>query len=281
MIALVTGSAGFVGRHMVAALVSRGYHVIGMDLPEGDALSALPVLTRYDLVVHCAYRVGGRQAINGSKENLSYNLGIDSKLFRWAKRAKPFRVLYFSSSAAYPTTLQEKDDPHALKEYHQYEINPDADYGFAKVAGERMAKNYAASGGIVHVVRPFSGYGSDQSLDYPFPKFVERAKARQSPFEVWGDPTSVRDWVHIDDVIGAALAVVDADYREPVNICTGRGVSFAELAKMMMKQAGYEASIESIPGAEGVHTRVGCPKRMLELYTPKVSLEEGMRRAFA
>ena len=295
MKALVTGSAGFVGRHMAAALRERGYDqmyvcdVAGVDSDHKfkcDMLApgALPTDYDIDLVVHCAYRVGGRQAINNSKENLAYNLMLDATLFRWCERAKPKRLLYYSSSAVYPTPFQTKISPSRLTEDMVYEggiDNPDADYGFAKLAGERMARNYAASGGVVHVLRPFSGYGNDQSLDYPFPTFVDRAKDGYAPFEVWGDPTSRRDWVHIDDVVGCSLAVLDQDYREPLNICTGRGASFAELARMMMKEAGYEAGIESIPGPEGVHTRVGDPTNMLKVYVPRVTLEEGVRRAFA
>lgn len=284
MIALVTGSSGFVGRHMVRALAGRDYDVIEMDLPDADIFKALP-LCQFDLVVHCAYRVGGREAINGSKTNLAYNLALDSALFRWAELTKPGRVLYFSSSAVYPRSYQTKDMPLDLEERMidssgNYAVEPDADYGFAKLCGEKLAANYAAGGGVVHVVRPFSGYGSDQSLDYPFPKFVERAKAKKDPFEVWGDPTSKRDWIHIEDVIGCCLAVIDQDYREPLNVCTGRGTAFEDLAKLCMGNAGYQAPIKSIPGAEGVHTRVGDPTKMLKLYQPKISLEEGVRRAF-
>lgn len=291
MKALVTGSAGFVGRHMVRALEGRGYEVLEMDIFVGagtsnDVLKNLPTdAGRYmvsfpDLVVHCAYRVGGRQAINNAKENLAYNLALDSTLFRWAERAKPGRVLYFSSSAVYPVDYQQKVCNCRLTE-SLVGVRPDADYGWAKLTGERLAANYAAMGGVVYVVRPFSGYGSDQALDYPFPKFVGRAKSKQDPFKVWGDPTQVRDWIHIDDVIGASLAVVDQDYRKPVNICTGCGTSMADLAQMCMAAAGYKAEIKSIPGPEGVHTRVGCPLAMRDMYQPKIELEEGIRRAFA
>jgi nucleoside-diphosphate-sugar epimerase len=282
--ALVTGSAGFVGRHMVAALIARGYEVYALDVADNhgpcDMLNRMPTDYGIDLVVHCAYRVGGRLAINSAKENLAYNLALDSTLFRWAERAKPGRILYFSSSAAYPVSYQTAAFNFRLTEQLCGLLNPDADYGFAKICGERLARNYAEMGGIVHVVRPFSGYGSDQSLDYPFPKFIERAKQKQDPFEVWGDPSSVRDWIHIDDVIGACLAVIDADYRKPVNICSGTGTTFSELARMCMEAAGYKAEIRPIDGPVGVHTRVGCPLTMRDLYQPKVSLEEGIRRAF-
>lgn len=281
----MTGSKGFVGRHMVRALENHGYDVKGMDIADGDwrdnVLYSLPA-KKLDLVVHCAYLVGGRKSINDSKHNLSHNVRIDSTLFEWANVMRPGRILYFSSSAAYPVQFQTRGAVHKLDEglIGFAPVGPDADYGWAKLTGERLAKNYAATGGVVHVVRPFSGYGKDQSLDYPFPTFVRRAKQMQVPFEVWGDPSSVRDWVHIDDIVACCLAVIDQDYREPLNICTGRGTTFAELASLCMRQAGYEADVKSIDGPQGVHTRVGDPTNMLKVYTPKVSLEDGIRRAF-
>lgn len=279
--ALVTGSAGFVGRHMTAALRSRGWSVTEWDLPDCDAVEMFRRdAGRYDLVVHLAYIVGGRKSIDGSKGNLARNLALDAALFDWTTRNGKPRILYFSSSAAYPVEMQKKGWSVPLVEASVGAGVPDVDYGWAKLTGERMAANYAAQGGVVHVVRPFSGYGADQSLDYPFPSFAERARRRADPFEVWGDPTSRRDWIHIDDVVAGSLAVVEADCREPVNICTGRGVSMEELAGVFMAEAGYSAPVVTVPGSPyGVHTRVGDPRKFFDIYKPKIDLEEGVRLA--
>jgi nucleoside-diphosphate-sugar epimerase len=115
---------------------------------------------------------------------------------------------------------------------------PDQTYGWAKLTGEMLAEHARAAGVAVHVLRPFSGYGEDQGTEYPFGAFIERARKREDPFVIWGDGRQVRDWVHIDDVIGATLAVVEADYQEPVNVCTGRGVSMAELAGNLITRRG-------------------------------------------
>ena len=66
------------------------------------------------------------------------------------------------------------------------------------------------------------------------------------------------------------------------NLCTGRPTSFIELAELAMMQAGYLAEIRTNPKAPvGVAYRVGDPKKMLSFYEPKISLEEGIARAFA
>lgn len=288
MRALVTGSAGFVGRHMVAELAARGWTVVGFDLPWDVRWEVFRDDDRvYDLVVHCAYHVGGRAAIDGEPRLLARNLELDAAMFDWAVRTGQRRVLYFSSSAAYPVVLQH-DDP--MLHLYEGEINlddpcmPDARYGWAKLTGEQLARAAAESGLTVHVVRPFSGYGEDQSLDYPFPSIV--ARARKGDLTVWGPPGQTRDWIHIDDVVAGALAVVDQDIREPVNLCTGIGTEMGELAISIAQQAGHDVDqfgpvdyLEDKP--TGVMYRVGDPSRLNGIYQPKVSLEEGIRRALA
>ncbi len=289
--AVVTGSAGFVGRHIIQELDSRGWDVDGWDLPDNDCRVLFDRWTkRYDLVVHCAFIVGGRATIDGKNTALLSNLELDSRLFEWALRTKQRAVLYYSSSAAYPIRLQGPVGHRALQED---DINrdafapglPDANYGWAKLSGERMAEAAADLGLRVHVARPFSGYGGDQSLDYPFPSIVKRA--RQGDLTVWGPRGQTRDWVHIDDVVKGSLSLYEDDERRPTNICTGIGTEMGDLMRMAYNlYPGMKTNIntgvrylEDKP--TGVHYRVGDPQRFNEHYVPKISLEEGVRRALA
>lgn len=291
MIALVTGSAGFLGRHMVKGLLQRGYTVSGADTAvergRWDALELFRGTSdRYDLVVHCAAVSPHRAAIDEKALAVGAgNLELDAAMFQWAARTRPGRVVYFSSSAAYPLHLQESHKEYRLSEgdlslSHPYQ--QDAIYGQLKVMGERLAAAYRAQGGAVTVLRPFSGYGEDQGEDFPFGAFAARARRRDDPFTIWGDGDQVRDWIHVDDVVGATLAAVEQGVDGPLNLCTGRGVSVWELAAMFAAAAGYVPCFDFLGDKPaGVAYRVGDPTRMLEVYTPKVSLEEGVRRALA
>lgn len=301
MKALVTGHAGFVGRHMVRALLERGYDVVGIDIADRPRQTGFVDLhgdcrryfndptftTRYDLVVHLAAIVGGRATIEGEPLRVATDLAIDSDMFNWSLRTKPHRIVYYSSSAAYPVYKQDDGLRWSLREY-DLELGrkvfgaPDLTYGWAKLTGEMLAQNADAEGLRVHVFRPFSGYGEDQDSAYPFGAFRDRARAKQDPFQVWGDGRQVRDFIHIDDVIGATLTAVEQDVRGPVNLCTGRGTSFLELADLFTKEAGYRPEIQPLTDKPvGVQYRVGDPTRMLEFYQPRVELEEGIRRALA
>lgn len=240
----------------------------------------------YDRVVHCAYLVGGREAIDSSRTNLTNNLTLDATLFDWALQHPPRQLIYFSSSAAYPVTYQTKRTQLVrLTEDmidEQWLGLPDADYGWAKLTGERLARNARRLGLPVTVVRPFSGHGADQDLDYPFPTFVQRIKDGVDPFPIWGDDTQRRDWIHIDDVVRGALAVADAQVPVPVNLCTGVPTTMRELVDLMAWVAGGEKPDITVLRDKpyGVHTRVGDPARMLRYYKPQVTLRESVERAF-
>jgi nucleoside-diphosphate-sugar epimerase len=286
--ALVTGSAGFVGRHMATALRRAGcLEQVHVDIADGadcrDYFAAADD-EWFDVVVHCAAVVGGRATIDGRPLHLAAeDLSIDAALFGWALRARPGRIVYFSSAAAYPTWMQHQDYRMLLTEdciAPGISGAPDNTYGWVKLTGERLAAEANAAGIRTHVFRPFSGYGGDQSLDYPFPSLVRRAVQRQAPFHIWGDGQSARDWVHIDDVVGAVLAAIDGDVLGPVNICTGVATTFDELAGLCMDAAGYRAAVEyDVDAPQGVFWRVGDPARLHEFYRPKIDIAEGVARA--
>ena len=296
---------------MIAELLNRGYDVHSVDLEPMDVVvdlrrpAHLHVIQdaldffrarpyRYDLVVHAAAAEPHRAAIDGRPMNLATNLMLDAAMFDWAVRTEQRRVLYLSSSAAYPVGFQAGHAPYRLSEWDcrpdtlvsgellaalgsMGPLTPDSSYGWTKLTGERLAAAASDAGLPVHVVRPFSGYGEDQGDDWPFGAFAARARRREDPFVIWGDGTQVRDWIYVDDVIAGALAVVDADERRPVNLCTGRGTSMAELVDLFCRAAGYSPEIQLLGDRPaGVAYRVGNPARMNEHHTAKVSIEEGV-----
>lgn len=282
---LITGHMGFVGRHFWQVLDTPDHQLHGVDIKGGmDCRRFFAHDDRhFDLVLHCAAIVGGRATIEGQPMAVASDLAIDSDLFQWSLRTRPGRVVYFSSSAAYPTRLQGPVHHRSMSESDidlDQVDQPDHVYGWVKLTGEMLARHARAEGLPVTVVRPFSGYGPDQDLDYPFPSFVDRAVRRAAPFEVWGDGCQVRDWIHVDDVVGSVLELVRRRVDGPVNLCTGRATSMDELAAMCMAAAGCEAPIEHQLGAPaGVQWRVGDPSGLLRWYTPRWSLEAGVADA--
>ena len=282
---LITGDAGFVGRNFRRHL--DGHEIVGVDIVNGiDARDFFRTdNTHFDQVIHLAAVVGGRKMIEGSPLALAVDLAIDAEMFGWALRTKPKNITYFSSSAAYPTFLQAPGMPPLRLEESFIDLEmiqtPDLTYGWAKLTGEMLAVHARAQGLKVQVFRPFSGYGSDQALDYPFPSFIARGMSESNPFEIWGDGTQVRDFIHIDDIVQAVITAWETDI-ETVNLATGRPTSFNELARLVADAVGYAPAICHLEAEPvGVAYRVGDAKLMKTFYTPKISLEEGIHLALA
>ena len=162
-------------------------------------------IEKFTDVYHFAAIVGGRAMIDGDPIQVALDLSIDAEFFFWVSRHKPQRVLYPSSSAAYPVSLQTQANTIQLKET-DIDFNnmgqPDMTYGWTKLTGEFLAKITAKHYGVsITCIRPFSGYGEDQDYSYPTPAIARRAVFKEAPFEVWGSGHQGRDFVHIDDVL--------------------------------------------------------------------------------
>ncbi len=294
--ALVTGFAGFVGRHMVQRLLKDGWHVTGWDnlssglplskWPEGQTSPHRYVTTDvremfklgppdFDLIIHCAAVVGGRLKIEGDPLAVATDLSVDSEFFNWVVRAKNNpKVIYFSSSAVYPTELQTKRSHMKLVEtLVNFETTrlafPDMTYGWSKLSGEYLAQWAAKHYGLnVVIYRPFSGYGPDQSMDYPFPSIIQRAVYREDPFVIWGSGDQTRDFIHIDDVTDAVFSTMDVlKPGEVLNLGTGVATTFKQLAELACMAVGYKPEIIcDTDKPEGVFYRVADTYKLRNLY---------------
>lgn len=282
---LITGSAGFVGRHLVKACQERGFDVVACDLKDGWDCRDLfrSDESHFDLIFHCAATVGGREGIDHNAAFLAAdNFEIDGAMWAWALRTKPGRIIYFSSAASYPKRIQSLHGrvSHEDDAYPGATGEPDESYGWVKLMGEMVAKRVRKAGVSVTIVRPFSSYDYDQDPCYPFYQFIARAKRQDDPFVVWGDGSQVRDWIHVDDLVRAIFALIENEVDGPVNLGTGVGTSMDDLARICMQAAGYRARIEHLHDKPmGVRYRVSDNSTLLRYYRPRISIEEGVRRA--
>lgn len=239
-------------------------------------------------VFHFAAIVGGRATIDGDPMKVALDLTIDALFFRWICLTKPERVLYPSSSAAYPVDLQTESDAIALAES---DIDftkmgqPDMTYGWSKLTGEYLASIAAEYYGVsVTCIRPFSGFGEDQDLSYPIPAIARRAALKENPFEVWGTGKQGRDFVHIEDVMDCTLLAMDQikDGRA-INIGSGKLTSFLDIIKIFTSFAGYNPDIKTLlEKPVGVHSRYANMDYVTNTlgWKPTLSLEEGLRRVY-
>lgn len=286
---LMTGGSGFVGRAYSRYFsVNPNCEIENVDLKTGmDCRDFFKTAEgRYDLIIHLAAIVGGRMTIEGNPIAVASDLSIDAEFFNWVmKTDQQCPIIYFSSSAAYPIALQQRGKRIPLSEdlidYNAMQT-PDYTYGWAKLSGEYLADFAIRAGKKIHVFRPFSGYGSDQDLDYPFPSFIHRAQERVSEFEIWGDGTQTRDFIHINDIVVATLEAVELERLEPVNLGSGVPVSFNDLFNIVSDVSGHrpDRGIKHLTDRPvGVHFRYADVSKFNRIYMPKISLRDGIAMA--
>jgi GDP-L-fucose synthase len=316
---LITGGAGFVGRWFTIDLLKRDHDVTVVDnLVEGGGgvdpykhvwFAGDP--TKYenfnwingdcraffesneadwDLVIHLAAVIGGRLTIELNPLAVTEDLEIDSLFWRWVSRVKPRNVVHFSSSAAYPVQLQTRDKEHALIESDLNLENlqgiPDLTYGWAKLTSEYVSRVVASQSGVkVATYRPFSGYGEDQDLSYPFTSIAKRAvdlkRSGGETFQIWGSGLQSRDFIHISDVVRIVLETFPkVSWDKPMNLGTGIGTSFVTLAKVALGILDISAEIINEPNKpEGVFYRVADVSMMRDLNVEaKITVEAGLAR---
>lgn len=316
--ALVTGGAGFAGRHLVRALLDAGFEVHAVDnlAPLTGAKNpddGWPLFdprdyktfhfvredcrdwfarvqdTDFDYAFHMAALVGGRMMIERNPLAVADDLSIDAAYWQWAKAAKPKKSVYLSSSAAYPIKFQRPEGYELLKEEMiSFETDigmPDLTYGWAKLTGEYLAILAHERHGLNSVVyRPFSGYGEDQDDAYPFPSICKRAIAQrgQPSIKVWGSGRQMRDFIHIDDCVAGILATMDLiNDGKGINLSTGIFTSFIDFARLAARELGESPDVYgSSDMPEGVFARAGDTSLQVQLgFVAKTPFETGVRNA--
>ena len=245
-------------------------------------------IVEFEDVFHFAAIVGGRSMIDGDPMKVALDLSIDSEFFYWCTKARPARILYPSSSAAYPVSKQTEEGAIRLQETDIDFTNmgqPDMTYGWTKLTGEFLAmiaaKHYDLK---ITCIRPFSGYGEDQDYSYPIPAIAKRAIYKEEPFEVWGTGHQGRDFVHIDDVLDCTLLAMDKIHDgSAINIGRGELTSFRDIIGIFTDFADYNPEIKCLLDKPvGVHSRYCSMDYVKETlgWEPKISLREGLRRVY-
>jgi len=304
---LITGGAGFVGRNMIPHVrrTMSDAEILVVDTLTEDPTSffkqglhrhaglviqdvrdfvghALRLGWRFDLCIHLAAVVGGRQKIEGEPLAVAADLAIDASVIGAVHAGLADELMYFSSSAAYPIQHQTRESQQALAERDLDAQNlsgcPDLTYGWAKLTGEFLCSFLNST--KVTIFRPFSGYGNDQAPAYPFPAIMRRVRDGENPVVVWGSGDQVRDFIHIEDVCRMAFEL-HRDYSGDVyNLGTGTATSFKRLAAAACAAADRPGVIVTDPSKpEGVFARFADTAKTARLgVASEISLPDGMAR---
>jgi UDP-glucose 4-epimerase len=269
---LVTGGAGFIGSHLVEALIGRGDQVVviddfstgsrdnlaavldhpALDLVEGDIL-ALPELEyligKADMVYHLAAAVGVELVVHDPVRTIVTNVHGTERVLQGAAR-KGTLTLVASTSEVYG-----KSDHERFSEGDDLLIGPPThsrwSYACSKLLDEFYAMAYHRSRNLpVIISRFFNTVGPRQTGRYGMvlPRFVQQALAGK-PLQVYGDGRQSRCFCHVADTVRALLGLSRATLGEArvFNIGSTREVTIDDLARMVIARLGSASTIAYVP----------------------------------
>jgi UDP-glucose 4-epimerase len=276
MRALVTGGAGFIGSHVVDALVARGDEVVvlddlssgrrenlepsGAELVEGDitdpeAIADAFARAKPELVFHLAAQIDVRRSVADPVFDLGVNVGGTIRLLESAREHDVERFLFASTGGA----IYGEGDGRVLPLAEDAERRPDAHYGQSKLAAEGYLSLYQRLYGLDTVaLRLGNVYGprQDPHGEAGVVAIFSRALLGGDRPRVFGDGKQTRDYIFVGDVAAAFIAASERDAGGAYNIGTGAETDVLELGSLIAGAAGAEFDPEMLPARLGEVQRI-------------------------
>jgi len=293
---VVTGGAGFLGRHVVEKLKHLGCHDIivprskDIDLRSEQAVVQLYETHRPHLVLHLAAVVGGIGANQAHPGSFFYdNLVMGVQLMEYARQFEVEKFVAIGTICAYPkfTSVPFKEDD--LWDGYPEETN--APYGLAKkmllvqAQAYRQEYNFNAIYLLpVNLYGPWDNFDLETSHVIPalIRKFIEAKNRGDDHLVLWGDGSATREFLYVDDATnGILMASEHYNDSEPINLGSGVEISISALAEKICKQIGFEGEIRWDVGKPN-----GQPRRCLDVsrakekfgFEAQMSFDEGLQK---
>ncbi|MCA9292667.1 MAG: NAD-dependent epimerase/dehydratase family protein [Phycisphaerales bacterium] len=272
----VTGGAGFIGAHLVQALLRHGADVSVIDdLSGGDAqriaqlveasgdrlrfvyASILDPVALHEamhgaeVVFHLAAMVSVMQSMSDPDRCFAVNADGTERIAEAARRAGVRRWVYASSSAVY-------GDRAALPLTETGRLDPRSPYAASKAAGEHIVRAWSESYGLAGLsLRFFNVYGPGQPAHGTYaamiPAFLAALRAGEAP-TIFGDGSATRDLIYVNDVVQAILLGASGELDpggQAINIGTGRATAVLDVAERLVALCAPERKIRFAPEREG------------------------------
>ncbi|MCL0064800.1 GDP-mannose 4,6-dehydratase [Dehalococcoidia bacterium] len=297
---LVTGGAGFIGSHLVDALVERGAIVTVMDkLSLGkeininekakfikadilDYRQCIKAVEGKDLIFHLAASATTRESSMGWKDPVfDYQvnaIGTLNLLRALSQQSSKAKFLYTSSAAVY-------GNPEFTPISEDHPLKPISPYGISKLAGEKYCYAYFKEYGINTVIlRIFNPYGPRQPRYVMF-DLLKKLCENPKELEVLGDGEQARDYCYVSDTVNALILAAEKSQAESIyNVGGGKAITIREVAEKLVKSLGLESETRiyytGITWRGDVRTLIAdISKIQRELsFKPQIGIENGLAK---
>ncbi len=294
---LITGGAGFIGSHIVDALVAKGNDVaivdnlstgkeeninseagfFHVDVTDFEALDGVFVEAKPEIVFHAAAQIDVRKSVEEPYFDAEVNVVGSVNLFNLCVRHGVKRVVLSSTGGAL------YGEPSKIPADENTPVEPLSAYGVSKFTAEQYLNYFKRLYGLEAVVLRYGNvYGPRQD---PLGEagviaiFTHRMLNNKQPI-VYGDGTQTRDYIFVEDVVRANLLSINGK-EGTYNIGTGIETSVNQLLELFSRITGNTLKAEYAPARKGEVSRIAldCGKAKAELgFEPEVLLEEGLRR---
>lgn len=286
MQAFLTGAAGFVGGHLIPRLEGAGYRVVAtdreLDVADAGAVEAALGRVRPELIVHLAAvsSVSSSQRDPGLTYRVNY-LGALSVLEGARRQVPGARVLLVGSGDVYGSAA-----PGDAPFDEEAPLRPRSPYARTKAAADLLGAAYAERGLGVVRVRAFNHAGPGQAEAFVLPSFARQAAeialGRREPKLRVGNLDSVRDFLDVEDVVAAYLALCDPGVAPGVyNVASGNGVRIGDALDAILRHLDVAPSIEVDPARlRPTDHAVGDATRLRQAtgWKPRVPFAETLER---
>jgi nucleoside-diphosphate-sugar epimerase len=309
--AVVTGAGGFLGGHLVQALLADGQSVRGVDVKpfdewhqfHDDAQNSVGNVSLLEdarqavagggVVYHLAADMGGMGFIENNKAACMLSVLASTHVLQAAQEAGVSRYFYASSACVYAAQHQASPDVTPLREQDAYPAMPEDGYGWEKLFSERMCRHFLEDYGLqTRVARYHNVYGEFGSWDggrEKAPAAICRKVARASltgehVIEIWGDGEQTRTFMYIDDCVYGTRLIAASDDPDPVNLGSDELVSINELVSIVEQIAGITLERRyDLSAPQGVRGRSSDNSELKRRFgwAPATTLREGLERTYA
>lgn len=294
---LVTGGAGFIGSHLVDRLVQEGHEVVAVDnLSSGkrknlnraaefyktdiqsSRLEQVFRKERPSIVVHLAAQINVRRSVDDPIFDAQVNILGLLNLLEQAVKHGTRKVIFASSGGA----IYGEQEAYPAPESHP--TRPLSPYGITKLTGEHYLAYYQYLSGIQYVILRFANvYGPRQDPEGEagvVSIFAKKMLVGEQPI-INGNGRQTRDFVYVEDVVEANLAVMGQEIQGTYNVGTGQETTVNDLFKTLSELTGCGFKGIHGPAKKGEQARsvVDISKIRQDIgWEPRVTLEDGLKR---
>ena len=307
---LVTGAGGFIGGHLVAALLEQGCDVRAVDAKPPDSWYQLhqdadnrcsdvsdPQACReavrgVEAIYNLAADMGGMGFIEANKALCMLSVLINTNMLIAAREAGVSRYFFSSSACVYAAEHQTSADVTALKESDAYPAMPEDGYGWEKLFSERMCRHFNEDFGLEtrvaryhNVYGPYGTYagGREKAPAAICRKVIQAKLSGTGKIEIWGDGRQTRSFMYVDDCVAGSIMLAKSDVREPLNIGSSELVTINDLVSIVERIADITLEREyKLDAPQGVRGRNSDNTLILERlgWEPSISLRDGLEKTY-